>query len=283
MLDLLATPTVVGVPATVLWNAPTAPRPIDAAAVADAPDLVAWAAGLDDDARLGLLDRADTHAVLGEPVIVVAEADGWVEVRLPLQPSSKHPAGYPGFLPTAHLLPLESPRTDPVVVRSGPLLGAILDRRAAGGYLGPDGVVHDLAATAVTALRSPSPSPSPGAVDPADALAVARTFTGMPYLWAGSSAAGVDCSGLVHVSYRALGIVVPRDADDQAAALDPVAPEDARPGDPVFFANEHGIHHVALATGGGATFHAPRTGQLVGAGRFDTVPATETVTAARVR
>lgn len=279
MLELLAAPTVVGVPATVLWNTPTAPRPIDAAAVADQPDLVAWAAGLDDDARLGLLDRADTHAVLGEPVVVVAESDGWAEVRLPLQPSSKHPDGYPGFLPTAHLRPLDAPRTEPVVVRSGPLLGAILDRRAAGGYLGPDGVVHELAATAVTSLRSPSP----GAVDPADALAVARTFTGMPYLWAGSSAAGVDCSGLVHVSYRALGIVVPRDADDQAAALDPVAPEEARPGDPVFFANEQGIHHVALATGGGATFHAPRTGQLVGAGRFDTVAATETVTAARVR
>ncbi|WP_144764900.1 C40 family peptidase [Curtobacterium sp. 9128] len=279
MLDLLTSPTVVGVPATVLWNAPAAPRPIDVAAVADRPDLVAWAAGLDDEARLGLLDRADTHAVLGEPVVVVAEADGWAEVRLPLQPSSKHPDGYPGFLPTAHLVSLETPRADPVVVRTGPLLGALLDRRTDGRYLAPDGVVHELAATAVTSLRAPSPEP----VDPADALAVARTFAGTPYLWAGSSAAGVDCSGLVHVSYRALGAVLPRDADDQAEALEPVAPEDARPGDPVFFANEHGIHHVALATGGEATFHAPRTGQPVGAGRFDTAPATETVTAARVR
>lgn len=94
-----------------------------------------------------------------------------------------------------------------------------------------------------------------------DPLTVARGFLGTPYLWGGLGGDGIDCSGLVHVSFRAVGVRVPRDAADQAAAAVPV--DDPRPGDLWFFGQpDEVVSHVGFVTETGL-LHASQRGGVV--------------------
>jgi len=60
---------------------------------------------------------------------------------------------------------------------------------------------------------------SPAQERQGDFVAVAEMFRGVPYLWGGKSAMGLDCSGLVQLSLEAVGIACPRDTDMQQRAL----------------------------------------------------------------
>jgi hypothetical protein len=80
-----------------------------------------------------------------------------------------------------------------------------------------------------------------------DPLAVARGFLGTPYVWGGLGREGIDCSGLVHVAFRMVGVRVPRDAADQADAAVPV--DEPVPGDLYFFGKPGGlVGHVGFVT-----------------------------------
>jgi cell wall-associated NlpC family hydrolase len=58
-----------------------------------------------------------------------------------------------------------------------------------------------------------------------DFVAVAERFLGVPYLWGGKTALGLDCSGLVQIALTACGIACPRDSDMQEAALGEIVVE----------------------------------------------------------
>ena len=90
------------------------------------------------------------------------------------------------------------------------------------------------------------------ATDPVD---YARTFAGTPYLWGGMTASGIDCSGLVHMSFRATGRLVPRDADQQEDAG--VSVDEPQPGDLITY-GDHGSRadHVAFWVGEGRILHS---------------------------
>ena len=91
---------------------------------------------------------------------------------------------------------------------------------------------------------------------PENVVAFAGRFLEAPYRWGGTTAWGLDCSGLVQTVYAAHGVTLPRDADQQEACGREVGLEGAQlngvqPADLLFFPG-----HVALSLGGTRLLHA---------------------------
>jgi len=91
-----------------------------------------------------------------------------------------------------------------------------------------------------------------------DIVAEARAYLGAPYEWGGMSKRGIDCSGLVHMAYRRLGRIVPRDADHQEDAASKISVTELRPGDLVTYGEEGRANatHVAFWLGDGRILHS---------------------------
>ncbi|HSP31246.1 MAG TPA: C40 family peptidase [Halomonas sp.] len=92
-------------------------------------------------------------------------------------------------------------------------------------------------------------------------LSHAQQAIGTPYRLGGNSPDGLDCSGLVEMTYRAAGIRVPRTADEQFQALPQV--DAPRPGDLLFFGDHRKASHVGIYGGNGQMIHAPGNGRAV--------------------
>jgi cell wall-associated NlpC family hydrolase len=97
--------------------------------------------------------------------------------------------------------------------------------------------------------------PDAGWLDPSagEPLEHARALLGVPYRWGGMTSDGIDCSGLVHMSFRATGRLVPRDADQQEEAGTDVG--EPRPGDLISY-GEGTADHIAFWLGGGRILHS---------------------------
>ncbi|GAA4301363.1 NlpC/P60 family protein [Compostibacter hankyongensis] len=111
--------------------------------------------------------------------------------------------------------------------------------------------------------------------DAAQIIGTAKTLTGVPYLWGGTSIKGMDCSGFTKTSFFLNGIILPRDASQQARVGVPVdilendtlslrkCLQNLRPGDLLFFTpakdNRNGpphITHTAIYMGDGVFIQA---------------------------
>ncbi len=102
--------------------------------------------------------------------------------------------------------------------------------------------------------------------DPASIIRTAYTLMGVPYLWAGTSAKGMDCSGYVRTVLLLHDIIIPRDASQQAYVgqhID-IAPDfsNVQPGDLIFFGRKatpekkERVVHVGIYVGDKKFIHS---------------------------
>ncbi|MCO5155730.1 MAG: NlpC/P60 family protein [Aquamicrobium sp.] len=205
----------------------------------------------------------DTQLILGDEVRVFEEADGFAWVQAGRD-------SYVGYVEAAGLVvpAVHAPTHVVSVPRTFLYAEADMKRRAtaalslgsrltivgAATTRGTDYALTDTGEAVVAAHLRPA-----GDVI-ADYVAVAGMLERTPYLWGGTSAFGIDCSGLVQLSLRMAGRPVPRDTDMQAAALGALLAgrDELRRGDLVFWKG-----HVAIVADGETIIHASGHAMMV--------------------
>ncbi len=161
----------------------------------------------------------DTEALMGEHLTVYDEIEGWAWGQLERD-------GYVGYLPLADLsLDIMTPTHRvagilALVYASPSALSEPIQHLSFNAHvtvIGERGAFAELATGGFIGKKYLTEA---GTIDP-DYVAAARRFTGLPYLFGGKSAFGLDCSGLVQNVMQAAGYNVPRDSDMQAAEIGP--------------------------------------------------------------
>lgn len=101
-----------------------------------------------------------------------------------------------------------------------------------------------------------------GGVDGSDVVAQAKKYLGIPYVWGGTDPdVGLDCSGLVQLVFKDLGVKVPRVTYDQLKTGTEIPTlAEARPGDLIVTRNGD---HIGIYAGDNKILHAPRPGKNV--------------------
>ncbi len=119
-------------------------------------------------------------------------------------------------------------------------------------------------------IKGPMTSPNAAL----QAVEMAKSYVGYPYVWAGASpSVGFDCSGLVYYIYRTLGYNIHRAGDGQASDGIAVKESEMQPGDIIIFSNKFtgAIQHVGIYIGDGLMVHAQssRTGVVISKYDYD--------------
>jgi cell wall-associated NlpC family hydrolase len=99
---------------------------------------------------------------------------------------------------------------------------------------------------------------APVAAAGSDVVAIAKQYLGVPYVWAGSTPAGFDCSGFTSYVFAQIGIDLPRTSSEQRYAGTQVSAAEAQPGDLIWSPG-----HIAIYAGDGMQVEAPVPGETV--------------------
>ncbi|MDV6377295.1 C40 family peptidase [Sporosarcina sp. GW1-11] len=269
---------ICAVSVAAVWTDPDAARLVDLPALDHPVQLEKWLGQLSYQERLALSTekRIQTQLLYGESVIVEEVVGDWAKIIAISQPSQKDPRGYPGWVPLVQLSMREKPRVQQFVrvtaretwiteLTGEPFLRVSFNTVFPCGL--PEGkrmrvwTPHGwkLIGVSVVERLDEVTNPNP--------LTAGRKFIGLPYLWGGMSAWGFDCSGFIHNLWKACGVLLPRDACDQAETGIPVSlnQEEWKLGDLLFFSTNEdtSISHVGMYAGNGRMLHAPSTGKSV--------------------
>lgn len=223
-----------------------------------------------------------SQAIYGTNVGVLEEKDGWARVRTPDE--------YTGWVPVASLRRVNDENRayattgavvqvatlfahlyrEPSVTRRAPLLTVpfetTLEMLAPASAEQPRWMQVRLADGRDAWLQAGDVMPATQRLSIPEMIALSRRFLGLPYTWGGTSAYGYDCSGFTQMLCRRRGVLMPRDAHDQAAwaGLAPVERSALQPGDLLYFgASPEQITHTGLYIGQGEFIHATTSGQPV--------------------
>lgn len=206
-----------------------------------------------------------SQAVFGSNVLAVEDAPNWVKIRTPDQytgwvPKDKtllagNPYGIAGKVAQVNGLAANLYRETDVTVRR-PLLMVPFDTRLeviAEGNGNDDGWLQVRLPDQNTAwVQRGDVNLELHPLNIPESIALARQFLGVTYTWGGSSSFGFDCSGFTQLIMRSRGIIMPRDADRQAAwqGVVPIDRRHLRPGDLLFFGSAPGnITHTGMFIG----------------------------------
>ena len=288
---------VIAVPVACGWRSPDAPRLVDAPSLGASPDIPAWVADMDDDEKRDLVGRLDTQALLGERVTLLETIDGWVRVAVPDQPATASGEPYECWIRADQLVPGAPPRAadgrvatvvspvarldapgSPLEVSFGTSLPVVAVNETTVTTTLPGGGLGVVRAADVVVHAAGSPALRPVADSIVERC---RAFVGLPYLWAGRSGFGFDCSGLVQLVHRVHGITLPRDTGPMSEVGAVVARDDRAPGDLVFFERNGDVHHVVTWLGEGLVVESPKTGLAARVIRLDDLPYASEVTVVR--
>ncbi|WEG17743.1 NlpC/P60 family protein [Alkalihalophilus pseudofirmus] len=277
----------VDVSVLTVWAEPNLDRPIDAPAVSNPVDHWKWTTDMTYEEKLWLVGKLETQALYGMKVNVLEEAGDWVKISVEGQPTPREESGYPGWVPKVQLTNnerLEDLSNRPFATVTVPTASLYEDRALSKEFMevsfntrlpvmaeqGDKVLVatpadgnkwFDLADIEIYESEQDIPKPTAD-----DLLATGELFLDLPYLWAGVSGFGFDCSGFTHTIYKAHGITIPRDSSIQAQHGTFVEREDLQKGDLVFFARNNGtgaVHHVGMYIGEGKMIHSPNTASTV--------------------
>ncbi len=231
-------------------------------------------------AGLKAMDKGRLSQLLyGEHVKVLEAKGDWVRVKALEQPHRSGAdtwSGYPGWVKAEALAAPPVPYRPTAVIRVKRAelrwrdaqgleevltlpMGAALQAEPSKGPRTEvrllEGRTAEIDSAALWRLEMSSSAP----VNRRDIVEAAATFLGDTYVWGGRSSQqlkpgwGVDCSGLIHLAYRSVGMTVPRDAHAQFQKARSIKRKKLEPGDLIFLtenARSKIVDHVMLYTGG---------------------------------
>ena len=275
----------VNVQVTSLWHKPGIDRAVDRPSISTPVDISKWMKTMNLKQKWWLVDKTDTQALFGDEVVVLQKSGKWSKIAVKDQYVPYQKEGYPGWVPTSHLFETAVDTSNcsiaivnaksstlysdtekknkyidisyttilPVIKEEGEWLHVLTPQNGVKYLPKKDAKVHKNYASV------PKPTQK-------DIVNSAKAFLGLPYLWAGTSSFGFDCSGIIYSVYKNHGILIPRDSFYQATKGTAVSKSNLQPGDLVFFAGNGGkgkVYHVGLYIGDGKMLHAPNASDKV--------------------